>query len=91
MAGLAALAIPGVGPLLAGGALLAALTGLVAGTVTGGILGALIQAGVPEDLAHTYAARLDAGAVLVLIQTDRLTNAPVTQVLLAHGGEDVRG
>jgi hypothetical protein len=49
LVGLGALAIPGVGPVIAAGPLLAALTGAGVGAVTGGIVGALVDMGIPDE------------------------------------------
>jgi hypothetical protein len=51
--GLTALSVPGVGPVLAGGLLAAALTGAGVGAVTGGMVGALTEVGIPVELAMT--------------------------------------
>jgi hypothetical protein len=71
LVGLGALAIPGVGPVLAAGPLAAALggavTGMVAGSITGGIVGALIQAGIPENEAHVYAEGVRRGGTLLTV------------------------
>lgn len=87
--GLAALAIPGFGPILAAGPLAGALVGLVAGTLGGGLLGALLDAGVPEAQARAYAGRVAEGAVLVTVRTDRFTRTSVRNILAATGGEDI--
>jgi hypothetical protein len=69
LAGLGILAIPGLGPVLAGGWLVAAALGAVAGAgvgaATGGIIGLLTSAGVPEPDAHVYAEGLRRGGALV--------------------------
>jgi hypothetical protein len=66
LAGLGLLAIPGVGPVVAAGWLVAALTGAAAGGATGGLIGALSQqAGISEEEAHVYAEGLRRGGALV--------------------------
>ena len=65
MAGLGLLAIPGIGPVVAAGWLVATAAGAAAGGVTGGIIGALTQAGVSDDDAHLYAEGLRRGGTLV--------------------------
>jgi hypothetical protein len=67
--GLAALAIPGVGPVLAAGPIAAALAGAGIGAVTGGILGALVDMGVDEDAAGYYAEGVRRGSTLVTVRT----------------------
>ena len=59
------MAIPGVGPVVAAGWLVATLTGAVAGGATGGIIGALTQAGVSKDEADVYAEGLRRGGAVV--------------------------
>lgn len=66
--GLGALAIPGVGPVIAAGPLAAALAGAGVGAVTGGMIGALIDLGIPEESAHMYAESVRRGNVLVAAQ-----------------------
>lgn len=74
LAGLGLLAIPGIGPVLAGGWLLATAAGATAGTViggvAGGIIGAMVAAGVPEADAHVYAEGLRRGGTLVTARID---------------------
>lgn len=74
LAGLGMLAIPGVGPVVAAGWLVATLTGAVAGAVVGGaaggVVGALISSGVPEEDAHVYAEGVRRGGTLVTAQVE---------------------
>jgi hypothetical protein len=65
LAGLGLLAIPGVGPVVAAGWLVATLTGAAAGSATGGIIGALTQAGVSKEDADVYAEGLRRGGAVV--------------------------
>ena len=65
LAGLGVLAIPGVGPVVAAGWLIATAAGAVAGGATGGIVGALTQAGVGKEDAPVYAEGLRRGGTLV--------------------------
>jgi hypothetical protein len=65
LAGLGLMAIPGVGPVVAAGWLVATLTGAAAGGATGGIIGALTQAGVSKDEADLYAEGLRRGGAVV--------------------------
>jgi len=66
LAGLGLMAIPGVGPVVAAGWLVAALTGAAAGGATGGIIGALSQqAGISDEEAQVYAEGLRRGGALV--------------------------
>src|SRR5687767_413211 len=58
LAGIGALAIPGVGPLIAAGPIMAALSGAAAGAAVGGITGALVGLGIPEVEAKAYEGKL---------------------------------
>src|SRR5687768_14850956 len=70
LAGIGALAIPGVGPLIAAGPILATLSGLAVGGTVGGLSGALIGAGIPEYEAQQYEGRLRAGHILLSVHAD---------------------
>src|SRR5215467_7323859 len=61
LAGIGALAIPGLGPFIAAGPIMAALAGVGAGGAIGGITGALIGLGIPEYEAKRYEGRVKAG------------------------------
>lgn len=65
MAGIGALAIPGVGPLIAAGPILAALSGVAIGGAVGGLTGTLIGMGIPEYEAKHYEGKLKSGVVLI--------------------------
>ena len=70
LTGLGLLAIPGVGPIVAAGWLVATLTGAAAGAATGGVLGALSQAGISKDDADVYAEGLRRGGAVVSARVD---------------------
>jgi hypothetical protein len=70
LAGIGALAIPGVGPFIAAGPLLAALSGAAAGATVGGVAGALIGLGIPELEAKAYEGKLKGGNILVAVHVD---------------------
>jgi hypothetical protein len=74
LVGIGALAIPGVGPLIAAGPLLAALSGAAAGAAAGaavgGIAGGLIGLGIPEAEAKSYENRIAEGNILVSVVTE---------------------
>jgi ASC-1-like (ASCH) protein len=74
LAGLGILAVPGVGPVVAGGWLLAtaigAVTGAAVGGAAGGIIGSLTDAGVPESDAHVYAEGVRRGGTLVTARVE---------------------
>jgi hypothetical protein len=67
LAGVGALVIPGVGPLIAGGALASTLAGAGVGAATGGLLGALVGLGIPEEEARYYDRWLQEGGILVSV------------------------
>jgi hypothetical protein len=69
LVGIGALAIPGVGPLIAAGPLLAALSGAAAGATLGGIAGGLIGLGIPELEAKRYENRIAEGNILISVVT----------------------
>ena len=70
LAGIGALAIPGLGPFIAAGPLMAALSGAAAGAAVGGVAGALIGLGIPEIEAKAYEGKLRGGNVLVAVHVD---------------------
>lgn len=94
--GLGALAIPGIGPIVAAGPLAAAFSGLVgagvgaaAGAVTGGVIGALVEAGIPEEQAHIYVEEVRRGRPLVAVQVEDRQAARVADLLNRFGPEDL--
>lgn len=89
LVGLGALAVPGIGPILAAGPLAGALGGLLAGGAAGGVIGALSSIGVPEEYARDYAARIEQGHTLVSVRTDEYSCDAVERILVANGGENV--
>ena len=70
LAGIGALAIPGVGPLIAAGPILAALSGAAIGAAAGGLTGALIGLGIPEYEAKRYEGKVRSGNILISVHTD---------------------
>lgn len=70
LAGIGALAIPGLGPLIAAGPIVAALSGIGAGGVVGGVVGALVGSGIPEYEAKFYESRLRDGNILLAVHTE---------------------
>jgi outer membrane lipoprotein SlyB len=71
LAGIGALAIPGLGPFIAAGPLLAALSGAAAGATVGGIAGALIGLGIPEIEAKRYEGKIKSGNILLSVHTEK--------------------
>jgi hypothetical protein len=90
LAGIGTLAIPGVGPLIAAGPILAALSGLAVGGTVGGVSGALIGLGIPEYEARQYEGRLREGNILVSIHADDGDQAArIREILSEEKAEDV--
>ena len=88
LAGIGALAIPGFGPFIAAGPIMAGLAGLGAGGAVGGLIGALVGLGIPEYEAKRYEGRLKKGGVLMSVHCD--TSAQITRAknLLKETGAD---
>ena len=84
LAGLGALAIPGVGPVVAAGWLVAMLTGAGAGAVAGGLLGSLADAGVQESDAQVYAEGMRRGGTIVIVRSDPASVARAEAILAHH-------
>ncbi|MCJ2059888.1 hypothetical protein MKL09_25570 [Methylobacterium sp. J-048] len=92
LAGLGLIAIPGVGPVVAAGWLVATLTGAGIGAAAGGLGGALTGAGVSETDAHAYGEGVRRGGTLVTVRVDdaRTTMVPmIMDVLEEHGSVDL--
>src|SRR6478736_392441 len=90
LAGIGALAIPGVGPLIAAGPLMAALSGAAAGAAVGGIAGGLIGMGVPEFEAKSYDGKIRNGNILIFFHTDRSDSEKrAKQIFEANGAHDI--
>lgn len=90
LAGIGALAIPGIGPLLAAGPIVAALAGAGAVGITGGIVGALAGLGIPEYEAKRYEGRVKHGGILLSVHCDSQDWVRRAEdVLKQTGAEDV--
>lgn len=90
LAGMGALAIPGLGPLLAAGPLMAALAGVGVGGAIGGLAGALIGLGIPEYEAHRYEGVIRRGGILVSVHAvDPRHTHDAKLVLDGMGARDV--
>jgi hypothetical protein len=87
--GIAALAIPGIGPVIAAGPLAMALTGAAAGAATGGLIGVLTNDGVPEEAARRYSKAIGAGHVMVSVRTDAGRVDQAAGILDQSGAIDV--
>ena len=90
LVGLGTIAIPGAGPFIAAGPIVAALAGLGVGGAAGGIAGGLIGAGIPEYEAKRYAGRLEKGGTLVSVHCDNSEwTSRAKDILEQTGAEDV--
>ena len=90
LAGIGALAIPGVGPFIAAGPIMGALAGLGVGGAFGGLVGALVGLGIPEYEAKRYEGRLKDGGVLLSVHCD--TSEEITrakEILKRTGANDI--
>ena len=90
LAGVGLLAIPGLGPFIAAGPIMAGLAGLGVGGAVGGVTGALVGMGIPEFEAKRYEGRLKTGGILLSVHCD--TSEEITRakdVLKNTGAEDV--
>lgn len=90
LAGVGLLAIPGIGPFIAAGPIVAALAGVGAGAVTGGVVGALAGLGMPEYEAIRYEGRIRRGGILLSVHCDNHDWVKrATDILRETGAEDV--
>lgn len=85
LAGAGALAIPGVGPILAAGPIAAGLTG----AVTGGIAGGLLDLGIPEARGRHYEEEVKRGGILAVVKTDDKKVSEAAMILRQNGASDV--
>lgn len=90
LAGIGVLAIPGLGPLIAAGPIIAALTGIGSGGVVGGIIGALVGMGIPEYEAKRYEGRIKEGGILLSVHCDDAEWVSKAKLVLKDSGaEDI--
>jgi len=90
LAGIGAIAIPGIGPFIAAGPIVAALSGIGAGAAVGGVTGALVGLGIPEYEAKRYAGMVKEGKILLSVHADdRDWVSRAKQILERTGGEQI--
>ena len=90
LAGIGALAIPGIGPFIAAGPVVAALAGAGAGGAVGGLVGALVGMGIPEYEAKRYEGRIKSGGILLSVHCDDSEwTRKAKKILENTGAEDV--
>ena len=90
LAGIGALAIPGLGPFIAAGPIMAALAGIGVGGAVGGFAGALIGMGIPEYEAKRYEGRIQRGGILLSVHCDTSDQVKRGKEILKNtGAEDI--
>jgi hypothetical protein len=90
LAGIGALAIPGIGPFIAAGPIVAALAGVGVGGALGGITGALVGMGIPEYEAKRYEGRIRGGGILLSVHSDDgQWSRKAKEILERTGAEDI--
>lgn len=86
LVGIGALAIPGAGPFIAAGPILAALGGAAVGATVGGIAGALVGMGIPEFEAKRYEGRVREGGILISVHTETSDEVTVAKEIFEDAG-----
>lgn len=90
LAGIGALAIPGLGPFIAAGPIMAALGGAAVGTAAGGIVGALVGMGIPELEAKRYDEKVRGGNILLSVHTEDSKQRDIAKdIFKRHGADDI--
>jgi Protein of unknown function (DUF3341) len=90
LVGIGALAIPGLGPFIAAGPIMAALAGVGVGGAVGGLAGALIGMGIPEYEAKRYEGRVKQGGILLSVHSDSSEwTKRAKEILERTGAEDI--
>jgi hypothetical protein len=90
LAGIGALAIPGLGPFIAAGPIMGTLAGLGSGGFVGGVIGALVGMGIPEYEAKRYEGRIKEGGILLSVHCDKSEWVSKAKDLLKEtGAEDI--
>ena len=90
LAGIGAIAIPGVGPFIAAGPIMAALAGIGVGGAVGGVTGALIGLGIPEYEAKRYEGRIQKGGILLSVHCDTSDEIKRAKEIMKNtGAEDI--
>jgi hypothetical protein len=90
LAGIGALAIPGLGPFIAAGPIMAALAGAGVGGAVGGLTGALIGMGIPEYEAKRYEGRVKDGGILLSVHSDSSDQTKLAKDILKQtGAQDI--
>jgi hypothetical protein len=88
LVGIGALAIPGLGPFIAAGPIMAALAGAGVGGAVGGVAGALVGLGIPEYEAKRYEGRIEKGGILISVHCDTSDEIKRAKEVLEHSGAE---
>src|SRR5215211_5661240 len=86
LAGIGALTIPGIGPFIAAGPIIAALGGAAVGAAVGGIAGALVGMGIPEYEAKRYEGKIKEGNILISVHTENHQEAKRAKEIFEQAG-----
>ena len=90
LAGIGTLAIPGVGPFIAAGPIMAALGGAAVGGAAGGIIGALVGMGIPEYEAKLYDGKIRSGNALISVHAENSNQVKTAKEIYKRAGaEDI--
>jgi hypothetical protein len=90
LAGIGALAVPGIGPVIAAGPIIAALAGMGVGGAIGGLTGGLIGMGIPEYEAKRYEGRIKDGGILLSVHSDDSAwTKKAEEILKNTGAQDI--
>ncbi len=87
--GLGTLAIPGIGPVIAAGPIIAGLAGASAGAIAGGLIGGLVDIGIPEEHANYYAEGVRRGGSLVMVRTQDQDAEKARQIMNRFNPVDI--
>src|SRR5205085_6835345 len=86
LAGIGSLAIPGLGPFIAAGPIMAALSGAAAGAAVGGLTGALVGLGIPEYEAKLYEGKIRDGNILFSVQVRNVDERKMAREIFERKG-----
>jgi uncharacterized membrane protein len=90
LVGIGSLAIPGVGPFIAAGPIMAALAGVAIGAAAGGLTGALVGLGIPEYEAKQYEGKIMKGNILISVHTEDGNEVESAKdIFKREGAEDI--
>src|SRR5262250_3260544 len=91
LAGIGAIAIPGVGPFIAAGPIMGALGGAAVGATAGGLIGALAGMGIPEFEAKRYEGKIRDGNILISVHTEDSEDRKLAEeIFKRHAASDIR-